>query len=80
MIDKATGNKASRDRPNTPRDQGIPSSKGRAGGGAGMDRASPIAGAHAADHLTNNEATPGSGALPSHHAHGAGKDVDGGAG
>ena len=75
MTDKATG-KAGRDRPNTPRDQGTPSPRDR----AGVDHASPIAGAHAADHLTNDEATPGSGALPSHHAHGAGKDVDGGAG
>ncbi len=39
----------------------------------------PGAGAHAADHLINHEATPGSGALPS-HAHRSGKEVDGGAG
>ena len=39
----------------------------------------PAAGAHAAAHLTNEDATPGSGALPS-HAHASGKDVDGGAG
>jgi len=40
---------------------------------------SPAAGAHAAAHLTNEDATPGAGALPS-HAHRSGKDVDGGAG
>ncbi len=39
----------------------------------------PAAGAHAADHLINEEATPGSGALPGSE-HAAGKDVDGGAG
>ena len=36
------------------------------------------AGAHAAPHLVNEDATPGAGALPN-HAH-AGKEVDGGAG
>ena len=41
--------------------------------------ASPAAGAHAAAHLTNEDATPGSGALTS-HAHRSGKEVDGGAG
>ncbi len=41
--------------------------------------AAPAAGAHAAEHLINDEATPGSGALPS-VAHRSGKDVDGGAG
>ena len=41
--------------------------------------ASPGAGAHAARHLINEEATPGAGALPS-HAHASGKEVDGGAG
>ncbi len=40
---------------------------------------SPAAGAHAASHLINEDATPGAGALPS-HAHRAGKEVDGGAG
>ena len=40
---------------------------------------SPAAGAHAASHLVNEDATPGAGALPS-HAHRSGKDVDGGAG
>jgi hypothetical protein len=39
----------------------------------------PAAGAHAAHHLTNEDATPGAGALPS-HAHRSGKEVDGGAG
>ena len=39
----------------------------------------PAAGAHAASHLVNEEATPGAGALPS-HAHRSGKEVDGGAG
>ena len=36
------------------------------------------AGAHAAPHLINEDATPGAGALPS-HSH-DGKEVDGGAG
>ena len=40
---------------------------------------SPAAGAHAARHLVNEDATPGAGALPS-HAHHSGKEVDGGAG
>ncbi len=40
---------------------------------------SPAAGAHAASHLVNEDATPGAGALPS-HAHRSGKEVDGGAG
>ncbi len=40
---------------------------------------SPAAGAHAASHLINEDATPGAGALPS-HAHRSGKEVDGGAG
>ena len=39
----------------------------------------PAAGAHAADHLVNEESTPGAGALPS-HSHRSGKEVDGGAG
>ncbi len=39
----------------------------------------PAAGAHAASHLINEDATPGAGALPS-HAHRSGKEVDGGAG
>ena len=39
----------------------------------------PAAGAHAAHHLTNEDATPGAGTLPS-HAHRSGKEVDGGAG
>ena len=39
----------------------------------------PAAGAHAADHLTNEEATPGSGALTS-RPHLSGREVDGGAG
>ncbi len=41
--------------------------------------ASPAAGAHAARHLINEDATPGAGALPS-YAHASGKEVDGGAG
>ena len=40
---------------------------------------SPAAGAHAASHLVNEDATPGAGVLPS-HAHRSGKEVDGGAG
>ena len=40
---------------------------------------SPAAGAHAASHLINEDATPGAGALPS-YAHAGGKEVDGGAG
>ncbi len=40
---------------------------------------SPAAGAHAASHLINEDATPGAGALPS-RAHSSGKEVDGGAG
>lgn len=39
----------------------------------------PAAGAHAARHLVNEDATPGAGALPS-HANRSGKEVDGGAG
>ncbi len=39
----------------------------------------PAAGAHAASHLINEDATPGAGALPS-YAHAGGKEVDGGAG
>lgn len=39
----------------------------------------PAAGAHAALHLTNEDATPGSGALTS-RANASGKEVDGGAG
>lgn len=39
----------------------------------------PAAGAHAAPHLINEDATPGAGVLPS-YAHASGKEVDGGAG
>jgi hypothetical protein len=39
----------------------------------------PAAGAHAARHLVNEEATPGAGALPS-YASVSGNEVDGGAG
>lgn len=39
----------------------------------------PAAGAHAASHLVNEDATPGAGVLPS-RAHASGKEVDGGAG
>lgn len=39
----------------------------------------PAAGAHAASHLVNEDATPGAGVLPS-HLHRSGKEVDGGAG
>lgn len=39
----------------------------------------PAAGAHAASHLTNEDATPGSGALTS-RANASGREVDGGAG
>jgi hypothetical protein len=58
----------------------------RAGRAGGLDRMpgtpaqhAPAAGAHAADHLINDEATPGAGALPS-AAHRSGREVDGGAG
>ena len=44
----------------------------------GLYSPQPAAGAHAAAHLINEDATPGAGALPS-HTH-AGKEVDGGAG
>lgn len=49
---------------------------GRAPGGA-QGGPIPAAGAHAAGHLVNEDATPGAGALPS-HAHG--REVDGAAG
>ncbi len=49
------------------------------GGSQKLDAAMPAAGAHAAGHLTNEDATPGSGALTS-RAHASGKEVDGGAG
>ena len=49
------------------------------GGSQKYDAAIPAAGAHAAGHLTNEDATPGSGALTS-RAHASGKEVDGGAG
>lgn len=39
----------------------------------------PAAGAHAASHLVNEDATPGAGALPS-YSHASGREVDGGAG
>jgi hypothetical protein len=39
----------------------------------------PAAGAHAASHLTNDDASPGSGALTS-RANASGREVDGGAG
>ena len=39
----------------------------------------PAAGAHAACHLVNEDATPGAGALPS-YAHSSGREVDGAAG
>jgi hypothetical protein len=44
-----------------------------------VDVASPAAGAHAAHHLTNEDATPGAGVLPSHTTT-FGKEVDGAAG
>ncbi len=44
-----------------------------------MHEDAPAAGAHAARHLVNEDATPGAGALPS-HSHRSGKEVDGGAG
>ncbi len=74
-ISKAAGRK---DRPNTPRDATRPAAlpEDRA---APHDDASPSAGAHAADHLINYDATPGSGALPS-RSHNSGKEVDGAAG
>ena len=68
-----------KDRPNTPREADAATRKGRNAGDDRHDYTAPSAGAHAADHLINDEATPGSGALPS-HAHRSGKEVDGGAG
>ena len=44
----------------------------------GLYPSNPAAGAHAAPHLTNEDATPGAGVLPS-HGH-DGKEVDGAAG
>ena len=44
-----------------------------------MFEPTPAAGAHAARHLTNEDATPGAGVLPS-HTHFSGKEVDGAAG
>ena len=44
----------------------------------GLYPANPAAGAHAAQHLINEDATPGAGALPSHSHDGT--EVDGGAG
>ena len=41
--------------------------------------AAPPAGAHAAHHLINEDATPGAGVLPS-HSPASGREVDGGAG
>ncbi len=68
---------AGRERPNTAREGSATLPKGRTDG---TDQyVSPSAGAHAAHHLINDDATPGSGALPS-HSHRSGKDVDGGAG
>ena len=51
----------------------------RRGADDGGHDGSPAAGAHAASHLINEDATPGAGALPS-YAHASGKEVDGGAG
>ncbi len=64
-----------KDRPNTPRD----ATRRAAPSNSQYDDAPPSAGAHAADHLINHDATPGSGALPS-HSHKSGREVDGGAG
>ena len=44
----------------------------------GLYPSHPAAGAHAAPHLVNEDATPGAGALPN-YAH-DGREVDGGAG
>ena len=66
-----------RERPNTAREGSATLPKGGKAGAGQYE--SPSAGAHAAHHLINDEATPGSGALPS-HSHKAGKEVDGGAG
>ena len=78
VSNKTAGRK---DRPNTPRREpkSATSPTRRADAVDAHGYVSPSAGAHAADHLVNDEATPGSGALPS-HAHRSGKEVDGGAG
>ena len=69
-----TSRKPSQDRkPGTatvPRPEGVPASP---------QPPPPAAGAHAASHLTNEDATPGSGALTS-RANASGREVDGGAG
>lgn len=44
-----------------------------------MVHETPAAGAHAARHLVNEDATPGAGVLPA-YAHRFGKEVDGAAG
>ncbi|WP_158809269.1 hypothetical protein [Beijerinckia sp. L45] len=49
------------------------------GAGSSHQLPPPAAGAHAASHLTNEDATPGSGALTS-RANASGREVDGGAG
>ena len=64
----------------TPRERSSePREANRARPPSGHHHDSPAAGAHAASHLVNEDATPGAGALPS-HAHRSGKEVDGGAG
>ena len=45
---------------------------------SGIFAPSPAAGAHAAAHLVNEDATPGAGCLPSHGY--SGREVDGAAG
>ncbi len=75
----ASNKTAGRERPNTPREGRDTLPRDRTDSGDQHDYVSPSAGAHAANHLINDDATPGSGALPS-HSHRSGKEVHGGAG
>ena len=63
-LDRRVGNREGRSPPPTSRP---------------LSHDTPAAGAHAADHLINEDVTPGAGALPS-YANRSGKEVDGGAG
>lgn len=79
-VDKSpTG--AGRERTSDSRDAGSggPKVAGRPRNASPAHQPSPAAGAHAADHLVNEDSTPGAGALPS-PSHRSGKEVDGGAG
>ena len=74
--DPKTAPAGSRERPTEPRDHTRPN---RTQFQNQPGTPVPAAGAHAASHLVNEDATPGAGALPS-HSHKSGKEVDGGAG